>query len=441
MTKTRIFIGAAVVIVLVVLGLWAYWSYLAPPAAQTVSQVQAEVEEALPGLVSAEGKVAPLNEVSLAFTQVGTVKTILVSVGDHVEQGEVLVQLETDTLDAAVKQAETSLALAQANLQAARTGLERAYYTAHVQEASSRLRSWQEDWPSEIDQPVWYFDKAQETASAQKELESSRSTLVAEQANVQSVLKKASSADLLAAETRLADAQAAYLVADDVLERAKKSPDDELEDQAQANYDRAESELDAAQAHYDQILTTQGAEDVLEARARLAVAQERYDTALDRLYALQTAEQSWEVKVAQETVQQAEAAVAQAQAALDAARVALDQAEISAPVSGVVVSLDIEVGEIASPGAVCVQLMDLTAWQVETVDLAEVDVALIRVGMPARITLDAFPGQEFSGVIREISYLGEDRRGDVTYTVTVDFVPEDVPVRSGMTAFVEIDLP
>ncbi|MBN2550847.1 MAG: efflux RND transporter periplasmic adaptor subunit [Anaerolineales bacterium] len=441
MTKTRIFIGIAVVIILVVLGLWIYWSYLAPPAEQPVSQVQAEVEEALPGLVSAEGQVVSLNQVSLAFTQAGRVEAILVSVGDSVEQGQVLAKLETDTLDAAVKQAETSLALAQANLQAARTGLERAHYAAHLQDAPSRTRSWQEDWPSEIDQPVWYFDKAQETASAQKELESARSALATEQANLQSVLEKTTSADLLAAEARLADAQAAFLVADDVLERAKKSPDDEIEDQAQANYDRAESELEAAQTHYDQILTTQGAEDVSEARARLAVAQERYDTALDRLYALQTADQSWDVKIAQESVQQAEAAAAQAQAALDAARVALDQAVLTAPVNGVVVMLDIEIGEMASPGVAYLQLMDLTAWQVETIDLAEVDVALIRVGLPARITLDAFPGQVFPGVIREISHLGEDRRGDVTYTVTVDFTPGDVPVRSGMTAFVEVDLP
>jgi len=67
-------------------------------------------------------------------------------------------------------------------------------------------------------------------------------------------------------------------------------------------------------------------------------------------------------------------------------------------------------------------------------------VALLRPGMRATITLDAFPGREFSAVIRLIDFLGQERRGDMTYTVTLDFEPGEVPVRWGMSAFVDIPI-
>jgi len=101
----------------------------------------------------------------------------------------------------------------------------------------------------------------------------------------------------------------------------------------------------------------------------------------------------------------------------------------------------LKVGEFVSPGVPVATLADLSAWQVQTIDLAESDVALLSPGMAAEVTLDAFPGERLTGVIREIDLQGADRRGDITYTVTLDFDPGGIPVRWGMTAFVDIALP
>jgi hypothetical protein len=78
---------------------------------------------------------------------------------------------------------------------------------------------------------------------------------------------------------------------------------------------------------------------------------------------------------------------------------------------------------------------------VETSDLAESDVALIEEGMLTSVEIDAFPGQKFPGKVRTIDYRGQDQRGDVTFTVTIDFDPKDTLVRWGMTAFVDIPIP
>jgi hypothetical protein len=59
--------------------------------------------------------------------------------------------------------------------------------------------------------------------------------------------------------------------------------------------------------------------------------------------------------------------------------------------------------------------------------------------MRASITLDAFPGQTFAGMVRSIALWSDDNRGSVTYEVVVEFDAGSAPVRSGMTAFVEIE--
>lgn len=442
MNARKLALSVVIVAILSVLGLWGYWVYLAPQPKQVAPAAQmAEAAPELPRLVSAEGNVQPACQVSAGFPLGGRVAEIKVTKGQPVKKGEPLALLETDTLRASFKQAQSALGLAQANFQASQTQLEIARVNAHRQDAVERVQTWGEEQPSEIDLPVWYYDQVQDIASAQALVEQARGQHEKEQANLQFVLQTSGGADLLSVEKRLADAQMAFLIVEDVLERAQESPDEELEDQAQAEFDQAEKELEALQAEYERVLTEQASQDVLEARARVAIAQERYDTALDRLYALQTGEWSLQVKSAQEAVRQAEAALIQAQAAVDAAQVSLDQAVLLSPMDGVVVRIDIEAGEVATPGLPVLTIADLSAWKVETIDLAEADVARLSMGMEATITLDAFPGRVFRGVIHEISYISEDRRGDVTYTVTVDFEPVDAPVRWGMTAFVEMALP
>jgi multidrug resistance efflux pump len=436
----KIVLSILIVAGLSALGLWGYWSFLAPVPESTTPPAPNGLQENHLQLVSAEAKVKPARQALLSFVQGGRVAEVLVSTGQAVRRGEALARQESESLRAALKQAEAALQAAQATLQTAETQFEMAQTAAHAAEAQARSTRWRARPPSEIEQPVWYFDSEQEYAAAQAALENASAELQLANDNLNEVLRKASSADLLAAERRLAQAQAAFLAARQVWEQSKASPDRILRDQAQKNYDWAKNELQAAQAYYDQILTTQAAQDVLEARAQAAIAQEIYDVSQDRLAALQTGERSFQVRAAQDAVEQAQAAVLQAQAAVETAQVALKQATLAAEFDGVIVQVNVEAGEVIAPGTPLIVLADLTQWQVETIDLAEADIVHLKIGMPARISLDAFPGRVFAGQIVQIGYLGEDRRGNVTYPVTLSLQAEAAQVYWGMTAFVEIDL-
>jgi len=79
-------------------------------------------------------------------------------------------------------------------------------------------------------------------------------------------------------------------------------------------------------------------------------------------------------------------------------------------------------------------LPTLDQLQVRTSDLTEMDVVQVTVGQSATVTLDALPDQEFAGVVRQVALQAEDFRGEVVYAT-------DTPLRWGMTAWVEFELP
>ena len=88
-------------------------------------------------------------------------------------------------------------------------------------------------------------------------------------------------------------------------------------------------------------------------------------------------------------------------------------------------------------------LATLDQLEVHTTDLKELYVGRVVVGRPVEVSVDALPGREFAGVVREIGLRGQDYRGDVVYRVTVELTdPEETKaLRWGMTAMVEIEAP
>jgi RND family efflux transporter MFP subunit len=135
----------------------------------------------------------------------------------------------------------------------------------------------------------------------------------------------------------------------------------------------------------------------------------------------------------------AEAEVARAEAAVTAAENALNDAVLRAPFAGTVGEVLVEQGELVTPQVPILRLGDLTQLRVQTEDLSEGDVALVRVGQPAKVTVDALPDRQFTGTVGRISPLAIERRGDKIYDVLVDLeLPDDSGLRWGMSTFVEI---
>lgn len=201
-----------------------------------------------------------------------------------------------------------------------------------------------------------------------------------------------------------------------------------------ARRDQAASNLDMARANL--------------ARARTDLAQRKRE--LDRVKSLvaQQFVSENDVDVAMTNFQSAEAQVnvvaaqvKQAEAALNAAELDLKYTVIRSPVNGIVVARNIEVGQtvaasFATPNLFLIAL-DLTKMQVDT-NVSESDIGGMTEGKEATFSVDAYPGQRFSGTIRQVRLAPINVQNVVTYNVVVAVDNKDLRLKPGMTANVSI---
>ena len=154
---------------------------------------------------------------------------------------------------------------------------------------------------------------------------------------------------------------------------------------------------------------------------------------------LDTAETSYEQSSAQLALDQA--AVAQARATLEEAQVNLRYTDILSPVDGVVVSVNVAVGQTVAASFQTPTLFliagDLTKMQVDT-NVSESDVGRVREGQPATFTVDAYPGQPFHGQVAQVRNAPITVQNVVTYDVVVAVDNPGLALKPGMTANVSI---
>jgi HlyD family secretion protein len=148
-----------------------------------------------------------------------------------------------------------------------------------------------------------------------------------------------------------------------------------------------------------------------------------------------------ELKVANTQLAANQAQVKQFQAALTSTQIDLDHTYIKAPVNGVVVARNVDVGQTVAASLATPTLFeiaqDLTKMQVDT-NVSEADVGRVRVGQPATFTVDAYPGQVFEGAVTAIREAPINVQNVITYDVVIGVSNPDLKLFPGMTANVKI---
>jgi len=450
----RVILILVSIIVLGAAGIVGYRRVLAPSPPTPTPQLISATQTSLAKVVSAEAFVVPARKAELAFRASGQVTEVLVKEGDRVQAGQPLAQLDDTHAQTAVAQAQASMAQAQASVTQAAAGIIQAQ--AAVQQARAALKTAEAGVASARAQrdKVKAGPTQQAIAQAEAAVNTARARLRQVTAGARPEDIDASAAALLKAEAAVRRAQTEY---DKVAWADNKGETPQALALQQATLD-----YEAVKAQHNRLLNGARPEDVEVARAALAEAQ----AALEVIKAGPTAE---DIAIAEAAVTQAEGRLSEARAALDAAQANLATAQanlqaaqanlsaartayqaarknlsdyrLTAPFSGVVSRVRIEVGEIATVGAPVISLGDDSVWYVDTDDLSEVDVVKVAVGQAAKVSVDALPGQEFRGIVTDITPRSETKRGDVTYTVSIRLPKTDnAPLRWGMTAFVDIQV-
>ena len=188
-------------------------------------------------------------------------------------------------------------------------------------------------------------------------------------------------------------------------------------------------------------------EDINATNAKLAQAKARYELA--KLDKSRTEELFNAGYVARLELDQAITDFASAEAEFVAAKADnerskrnIEYADIKSPVSGVVISKDVEEGQTIASSFSAPTLFtiaeDLTKMQIEA-SISESDIGNIKKGQKVDFTVDAFPLDTFHGVVDQVRLNPTTDQNVVIYNVIIKIDNKDGKLLPGMTAFVEIN--
>ena len=192
---------------------------------------------------------------------------------------------------------------------------------------------------------------------------------------------------------------------------------------------------------------------VLTAKAQLAQARfdleqaKRNSARADELFA-QKAQSAAEheasattLALAKTRVEAAEAGVAAQEAAATLARTNIEHAVIRAPISGVIITRNIDPGQTVTSMLQTPVLFKVAAdlRKMEVVAAVdEADIAEVAVGQRAFFSVNAYPGRTFEGVVAEVRYAARVVQDVVTYAVVVAVDNVDLALKPSMTASVRV---
>jgi HlyD family secretion protein len=401
--------------------------------------------------VNATGVVNSNQSAQLAWKTMGNIDRIYVQVGDQVQVGDVLAELDPGSLS-------PGDLLARAELVAAQRALD-DLLASQVQAAAAQqaVEAAQETLDDALNPETDQASALQFVADADKAVESAdRKLIILTKPASQFAIDQAQ-ANLVLAEKKLADNQEMIDRINKKLSKseAKYKPWESrkvykniLEGlerqriQLQISYENAEQK-------YQDLLAPPNPADVAVAEADLMAAQAQ----------LSEAERAWQrikdgtspAEIALLEAQLSDALrewgrlkdgpdphdIIAAQARITAAQAALENVKLQAPFNGTITGVYGKQNDQVFQGSPAFRLDDFSHLWVD-VGIPEIDINQVEVGQAVVLTFDAVPGKEYHGQVVEVSPVGVESSGLVTFKVAVEILDADQDIRPGITAEVGI---
>jgi len=400
--------------------------------------------------VSVTGKTKAAQDVDLAFEQTGKVQRVNVQVGDKVVAGQILVELNSNELYAQLLEAQANIDTQKAELDELKMGAKIEtiqYYEMKVTNAKISLEDAKRNLVDKIQDAYTKSEDGIRNKIDQlfNNPRSASPTLVF---TVASGLKIDIESGRFAVEstlnswkleidklTILSDFNYATESAKINLTQIRSF----LEKNALAvNSLMASSDLSQTTIDTYKSAVSTARTNVNTAATNLQSAEESLRTAES---SVALAEKDLAVQKAGSTPEQIaaqEALVKKAEASADIIRVKIGKNSLRSPIDGVVAKQDAKVGEIMAANTVVVSVISVNGFEIET-NVPEADIAKVKVGDSAKVTLDAFGNDViFEASVTKIDPSEIIIEGVATYKVTLQFVKESGNIKSGMTANIDI---
>lgn len=480
--KRPLFIIPAVFIILIIAAA-VYFTREKPPVYEFVAAERGELVQE----VSVTGRVKPAESVELAFEVGGKVSLVYAAVGDSVKAGQIIAGLANGELAAQLLAAQADLEAEEAKLKELKSGARPEEIRAAETKVANARRSLDDAEAdlvnaknkADIDLKKTYDDAL---TAVQKSVSVGKTALLTltsiqyahfggsdEDSNTLANAKAAAVKSLLGADGAGRFSQKSV---SDLVGGAFGAAQNAVNDPVYINIDGAITQTLEALQKTKQALGAVPVSDVLTTTERTDLATEKNNinaeitnaSGKEQAIAVQKVTNDKNIAQAQAGVNTAknnlsvaeddlalkkagtvmekitaqEAAVDSVRANMQKIQAQIAKTVIRAPIDGIITKQDFKVGEIVAAGATLASLISENEFEIET-NVPEIDVAKVKIGDSARVTLDAYGGDVlFEARVVSVDPAETVIEGVSTYKTTLQFAEEDGRVRSGMTANINI---
>jgi len=136
------------------------------------------------------------------------------------------------------------------------------------------------------------------------------------------------------------------------------------------------------------------------------------------------------------TIRQKEIDLEQAKKKLNDLKNDLNDYYITAPLDGILATFDIKKGDLIVSNQVIGKI--ITNQKIAKISLNEIDAVQVKAGQTAILTFDALPDLKIKGKVIEISTIGNEEQGVVSYDVKISLNEEINKIKPGMSVNAEI---
>lgn len=466
------------------IGIYGYYRSTLPQIYNTVPVVRGEVKEE----VSVTGKVKPAQNLDIAFEKSGRLTHIRVAVGDKVKEGQTIMQLDNSDLYAQLAQAQANVRSQSAKLDQLKTGArpeDLAVSQAKVDNAKNALSDAERNLTNvtnkaAIDLANIYSSVPDTLTDAYTKSDDAIRNQVDALFINDNTYSPALSFSSFNSQARI-NAEASRARATGELSAFSKEVD--AVRNANGNATVLDAAIDSAKTHLNIILEFFGyLQDVMNspsgldtstlntykaavstARASIVAALANVNKQRQSIAAQQSTNQNTiddaeaGITTAKNAINQAQREltlkqagsstqdIAYQQSQLENARANVDyyQAQIDktilkAPFAGMITKIVPTIGDIINPNVPIISIIGTGKFLIESY-VAEADIAKIKVGNPAKVTLDAYGTDNvFDAKLIQIDISSTVLEGVATYKTTFEFTNEDSRILPGLTANIDI---
>lgn len=332
----------------------------------------------------------------------GKIMEVFVTEGQTVKAGDPLFRLDDTLLQAQRAAASAGVDLSRSALASAFAQFDLVDSAVQLESAPARAALWTAVDPAGYSLPDAYYSQAEMLLAAETELHNAEAALEKAQNTLRLKLAETGSTDFKAAEIALVRERASALVAQEALNKARLTQNQDLVDVAQAHLDDTRENLDIAQAAYDELLDSDAAVEIIASRTQVILMTERAQSARDAWLKLQFGQESPKWKAASAALDQAHAAVEQANAQLALIDTQVAKLTVYAPIDGLVVDLIAQPGEVITIGAPAVMLAKPDSLTI-TIFVPEDQIGSVRMDQLATLSVDSFPAALFNARVIQIA--------------------------------------